>query len=40
LTDAGADFIALGDAVWASPSPAATVREAQVLITRAGAGVS
>jgi thiamine-phosphate pyrophosphorylase len=40
LTDAGADFIALGDAVWASPSPAATVREAQALITRAGAGVS
>jgi thiamine-phosphate pyrophosphorylase len=40
LTDAGADFIALGDAVWASSSPAATVREAQALITRAGAGVS
>jgi thiamine-phosphate pyrophosphorylase len=39
LADAGADFVALGDAIWASSSPAAAVREAQALITRAGVGV-
>jgi thiamine-phosphate pyrophosphorylase len=39
LADAGADFVALGDAVWASASPAAAVREAQARITRVGAGV-
>ena len=39
LADAGADFVALGDAIWASSSPAAAVRDAQALITRAGVGV-
>jgi thiamine-phosphate pyrophosphorylase len=39
LADAGADFVALGDSIWASSSPAAAVREAQALITRAGVGV-
>jgi thiamine-phosphate pyrophosphorylase len=39
LADAGADFVALGDAVWASSSPAAAVRDAQALIIRAGVGV-
>jgi thiamine-phosphate pyrophosphorylase len=39
LADAGADFVALGDAVWANPSPAAAVRDAQALIIRAGVGV-
>jgi thiamine-phosphate pyrophosphorylase len=39
LADAGADFVALGDAVWAASSPAAAVRDAQSLITRAGVGV-
>ena len=36
LADAGADFVALGDAIWARASPAAAVREAQGLIARAG----
>ena len=39
LADAGADFVALGDAIWASSSPAAAMREAQASITRAGLGV-
>jgi thiamine-phosphate pyrophosphorylase len=37
LADAGADFVALGEAVWGSSSPAAAVREAHGLI--AGLGV-
>jgi thiamine-phosphate pyrophosphorylase len=37
LADAGADFVALGEAIWGDSSPAAAVREAQVLI--AGVGV-
>jgi thiamine monophosphate synthase len=37
LAEAGADFVALGDAIWGSSSPAAAVREAQALI--AGVGV-
>jgi thiamine-phosphate pyrophosphorylase len=37
LADAGADFVALGEAVWGSPSPAGAVREAHGLI--AGLGV-
>jgi thiamine-phosphate pyrophosphorylase len=36
LADAGADFVALGDAIWDSSSPAAAVREAQTLIARVG----
>jgi thiamine-phosphate pyrophosphorylase len=32
LAEAGADFVALGEAVWASSSPAAAVREAYGLI--------
>jgi thiamine-phosphate pyrophosphorylase len=39
LADAGADFVALGDAIWASSSPAAAVRDAQARIIRAGASV-
>jgi thiamine-phosphate pyrophosphorylase len=38
LAEAGADFIALGEAVWASSSPASAVREAYGLI--AGARVA
>jgi thiamine-phosphate pyrophosphorylase len=37
LADAGADFVALGEAVWGSSSPAGAVREAHGLI--AGLGV-
>jgi thiamine-phosphate pyrophosphorylase len=37
LGDAGADFVALGEAVWGSPSPAAAVREAHGLIAGLGA---
>lgn len=37
LAEAGADFVALGDAIWGSSSPAAAVREAQASI--AGVGV-
>jgi thiamine-phosphate pyrophosphorylase len=37
LGDAGADFVALGEAIWGSSSPAAATREAQALI--AGVGV-
>jgi thiamine-phosphate pyrophosphorylase len=32
LAEAGADFIALGDAIWGSSSPAAAVREAYGLV--------
>ena len=32
LAEAGADFVALGDAIWGSSSPAAAVREAQAHI--------
>jgi len=39
LADAGADFVALGDAVWAASSPAAAVRDAQAMVARAGADV-
>jgi thiamine-phosphate pyrophosphorylase len=37
LAEVGADFVALGDAIWDSSSPATAVREAQALI--AGVGV-
>jgi thiamine-phosphate pyrophosphorylase len=33
LADAGADFVALGEAIWGSSSPAAAAREAQALIS-------
>jgi thiamine-phosphate pyrophosphorylase len=36
LAAAGADFVALGEAIWGSPSPAAAAREAQALISAAG----
>jgi thiamine-phosphate pyrophosphorylase len=36
LADAGADFVALGEAIWGRPSPAEAAREAQALL----AGVS
>ena len=35
LTAAGADFIALGDAVWLAPSPAAAIAQAQALVAKA-----
>jgi thiamine-phosphate pyrophosphorylase len=38
LAEAGADFVALGDAVWGAPSPAAAVREASGLIAGAWVG--
>jgi thiamine-phosphate pyrophosphorylase len=34
LAEAGADFVALGNAIWDSSSPARAVREAQMLIAR------
>ena len=37
LADAGADFVALGDAIWGRSSPAAAVREAQASIAGVGA---
>jgi len=36
LADAGADFAALGDAVWGVSEPAAAVREAHLAIARIG----
>jgi thiamine-phosphate pyrophosphorylase len=38
LAEAGADFVALGDAIWGHSSPAAAVREASGLIAGAGVG--
>ena len=32
LADAGADFVALGDAIWGRPSPSEAAREAQALL--------
>ncbi len=37
LADAGADFVALGDAIWDRSSPTAALREAQALIASVGA---
>jgi thiamine-phosphate pyrophosphorylase len=39
LADAGADFVALGDAIWGRPSPSEAAREAQALLTRVSAKV-
>jgi thiamine-phosphate pyrophosphorylase len=36
LREAGADFVALGDAVWLAPSPAAAVSRAQALLVPTG----
>jgi thiamine-phosphate pyrophosphorylase len=36
LAEAGADFVALGHAIWGSSSPAAAVREARELVASAG----
>jgi thiamine-phosphate pyrophosphorylase len=36
LAEAGADFVALGDAIWGSSSPAAAVREARGLVASVG----
>ena len=36
LAASGADFVALGEAIWGSPSPAAAACEAQALISVAG----
>ncbi len=35
LTAAGADFVALGDAIWQAPSAAAAVAQAQALVAKA-----
>ncbi|MGD1037967.1 MAG: thiamine phosphate synthase [Roseiarcus sp.] len=35
LTAAGADFVALGDAIWLAPSAAAALAEAQALVAKA-----
>ena len=35
LTAAGADFVALGDAIWLAPSAAAATAEAQALVAKA-----
>lgn len=35
LTAAGADFVALGDAIWLAPSAAAAMAEAQALVAKA-----
>lgn len=35
LRDAGADFVALDDAVWRAPSPAMAIAQAQALLTQA-----
>jgi thiamine-phosphate pyrophosphorylase len=40
LADAGADFVALSDAIWGNSSPAAAAREAQALIAGMGVGAS
>jgi thiamine monophosphate synthase len=36
LAEAGADFVALGDAIWDSSSPAAAVREAYGRVASVG----
>jgi thiamine-phosphate pyrophosphorylase len=38
LANAGADFVALGEAIWARPSPADAAREVQAMFARATAG--
>ncbi len=40
LADAGADFVALGEAIWGRPSPAEAAREAQALLAGVSAKVS
>jgi thiamine-phosphate pyrophosphorylase len=39
LADAGADFVALGQAIWSRPSPAEAAREAWALLASANAKV-
>ena len=39
LADAGADFVALGEAIWERSSPSEAAREAQALVAGAGAKV-
>ncbi|HEX9170901.1 MAG TPA: thiamine phosphate synthase [Roseiarcus sp.] len=39
LADAGADFVALGEAIWGGPSPSEAAREAQALLAAVGANV-
>ena len=39
LADAGADFVALGDAIWGRPSPSEAAREAQALLAAVSAKV-
>jgi thiamine-phosphate pyrophosphorylase len=38
LADAGADFVAIGDAIWGNSSPPAAAREAHALIAGVGVG--
>jgi thiamine-phosphate pyrophosphorylase len=38
LADAGADFVALGEAIWGSSSPASAVRQAHAQIAGVGVG--
>lgn len=38
LADAGADFVALGEAIWGSSSPVAAARQAHALIAGVGVG--
>ena len=40
LAEAGADFVALGDAIWGSSSPAAALREARGLVASVGLATS
>jgi thiamine-phosphate pyrophosphorylase len=39
LAHAGADFVALGEAIWRRPSPAEAAREAQALLVGVGAKI-
>jgi len=39
LADAGADFVALGEAIWGASSPAGAAREAQALILSMGEAI-
>jgi thiamine-phosphate pyrophosphorylase len=39
LADAGADFVALGEAIWGRPSPSEAAREAQALLAGVGSKV-
>lgn len=40
LAEAGADFVALGDAIWSRPSPGEAAREAEAMLAGFGAKVT